>query len=468
MAQGQGHGSAVLRQLQTLFNAGAVGAASDGQLLERFSRRENNNGEAEAAFAVLVARHGPMVLGVCRRSLRNPEDVADAFQATFLVLVRKAGSVRVRDSLGRWLYGVSRRVAARARVEAARRASRETTGQEIEPEVPAEDFGRLEMLKALDEEVSRLPEPFRAAVVLCDLHGLTHEAAARQFGCPVGTVESRLSRGREKLRERLGRRGFATPVAFQGLVPSVVPEALSATTVRCALARWASSPSVASLLDGVLKEMLFTKLKMVIYGVVVVGFCGIGVVAAQKASTVDKPVVAPKVEPKPAALAPTAKIKPGDRLIIEVLEALPGRPISGERLVRPDGTISLGYYGDVQVAGLDRNEIKVLVVNHLIKFLDDDILGLVELNGETGKLIPVAPIDSNRVFVDDSLNNEPAVTDNARTMRRFDRILGAIENDAPKIDPIMMQFIKAQDQRLIVIEKKLDRLIEALEKGEGK
>src|SRR5271157_6292247 len=116
--------SAVLRHVRTLFSTGAAGGMSDGQLLDRF-RRRTGDPDAEAAFAVLVDRHGPMVLGVCRRALRDPDDAADAFQATFLVLVRKAGSVRVEDSLGRWLYGVSRRVAAKARVAAARRAARE-------------------------------------------------------------------------------------------------------------------------------------------------------------------------------------------------------------------------------------------------------------------------------------------------------------------------------------------------------
>ena len=121
---GVGEPEAVLRHVHVLFGGGAAGGSSDGQLLERFRARRDEN-DAEAAFAVLVARHGPMVLGVCRRALRDPNDADDAFQATFLVLARKAGSVRVEGSLGRWLYGVSRRVAARARADAARRSARE-------------------------------------------------------------------------------------------------------------------------------------------------------------------------------------------------------------------------------------------------------------------------------------------------------------------------------------------------------
>ena len=464
----QGHGQAVLRQVRTLFSMGAVGSASDGRLLEYFVSRDGN--DAEAAFAELVARYGPMVLSVCRRVLRNPEDVADAFQTTFLILVRKAESIQVRDSLGRWLYGVSRRVAAKARVNAARRAVREGAEQGVEPEFPAEDQGRLELLGVLDEEVSRLPEPFRATLVLCDLRGLTHEAAARQLGCALGTVESRLSRGREKLRGRLKDRGFGSyavaPGLYQGLVPQAVPDALSAVTIRSALARWASSPGVASLVDGVLKDMLLTKLKMLMCGIMVAGLCGIGVVAAQKPAAVEKPEVRQKGEATPTALKPTPKIKPGDRLLIEVLEALPGRPISGERIVRPDGTVSLGFYGDILVAGLDRNEIKVAVINHLRRFLRDEVLGLTVVD-PNGKEFAVPAVESNRVFVDDSSNDDPGVAIETRVSQRLDRILASVEARGGKADPAMLERLNAQDQKLAEIEQKLDRLLKAIEKSDG-
>ena len=197
------------RQVRTLFEVGAVGTMTDGQLLELFTARRNDD-IAEFAFEALVKRHGPMVMGVCRRILRDSHDSADAFQATFLVLARRAGGVRVDDSLGRWLYGVSRRVALQARASAARRLSREVAGAE-----PAEianldsachrqrDRDQEDLFAALDEEVARLPEKYRAAVMLCDLEGTKHDEAARRLGCPVGTIESRLSRGRELLRARL-------------------------------------------------------------------------------------------------------------------------------------------------------------------------------------------------------------------------------------------------------------------------
>ena len=120
----KGESPAVLRDIHTLFHVGTSNGLTDAQLLDRFRVRSDRN-SSEAAFAGLMARHGPMVLGVCRRALRNPDDVADAFQATFLILVRKADTVRVEDSLGRWLYGVSRRVSVRAKLAAARRSARE-------------------------------------------------------------------------------------------------------------------------------------------------------------------------------------------------------------------------------------------------------------------------------------------------------------------------------------------------------
>jgi len=439
-----GESSAVLRHVRVLFDAGAAGGATDGQLLERFRSRggggRTDADAAEAAFAVLVARHGPMVLGVCRRALRDPNDVADAFQSTFLVLVRKAGSVRVGDSLGRWLYGVSRRVAARARSDAARRAGRKAGA---EPTAPPVDPARAELLAALDEEVARLPEPFRAAVVLCDLAGLPHEAAAGQLGCPVGTVESRLSRGRKRLRDRLTRRGFA-PSAALPLAPAAVPQALSVSTVLAATASGPVRSAVASLTQGVLLNMAWTHMKTLglTLGAAALA-CGAIAVASQRPDADDDPrprtAAAPARDDRKAeGLEAPAKIKPGDKISVEVLEALRGRPIQGERLVRPDGTISLGFYGDVQVAGLDRIQIKTKVIEHLRRFLPDEVLGLVEVeqDQQTGKVInrkKVEPRDSDRVFVDDTLIYEtkqgPARGDDVS--RKLDRVLKALESRGP-------------------------------------
>ena len=177
----------LMHQVRTLFGAGAIAGLSDAELLDRFRTRRAEAGNArlaaEAAFEALVDRHGPMVLGVCRRALSGPGEIEDAFQATFLVLVRRAPSVHAGDSLGRWLYGVARRVAAKARFRSPGRprpfrpACHRTGRSGV--------AGRPKRLDeaALDEEVSRLPEKYRRPVILCHLEGLSHaEAAARLPG----------------------------------------------------------------------------------------------------------------------------------------------------------------------------------------------------------------------------------------------------------------------------------------------
>ncbi len=201
--------SPISRDMRALFGGGIIGPLNDRELVRRFASRSNGDLDAEAAFSALLIRHAPLVWGVCRRVLNDPNDAADAFQATFLILVRKAPSIHVHDSLGRWLYGVSRRVAARTKFLAERRASRERSGLEtVEPSGVEPDLEQAELLEALDEEIEKLPERFRIVILLCDLGGLSHETAASQLGCPVGTIESRLWRGRQRLRERLIRRGL--------------------------------------------------------------------------------------------------------------------------------------------------------------------------------------------------------------------------------------------------------------------
>jgi RNA polymerase sigma factor (sigma-70 family) len=182
------------------------GGVSDAALLERFVR-----GGDEAAFELLVWRHGPMVLGACRRVLRHEQDAEDAFQATFLTLARKAGEAGRRGSLGGWLYTVAYRVALRARQRQAARGQREgpLEGDPAPSGVgagPVEELARREVWPVLDAEVARLPEKYRAAFVLCYLEGKTNEEAAALLGCPKGTILSRLARARDRLRRRLAAR----------------------------------------------------------------------------------------------------------------------------------------------------------------------------------------------------------------------------------------------------------------------
>jgi RNA polymerase sigma-70 factor (ECF subfamily) len=176
---------------------------TDGQLLNRYVHTRE-----EAAFEAPVWRHGPMVLGVCRRILRDPHDAHDAFQATFLVLIRKAASVAPPAMLPNWLHGVARQTAVRARSVPAKRRLRERQVTHL-PEPPARETAPWHDLRPLlDQELACLPSYYRAAVVLCDLEGKTHQQAARHLGWPVGTLVSRLSRGRRILAKRLTRRGL--------------------------------------------------------------------------------------------------------------------------------------------------------------------------------------------------------------------------------------------------------------------
>jgi RNA polymerase sigma factor (sigma-70 family) len=257
---------------------------TDGELLECFlARRE------EAAFEALVRRHGPMVLGVCRRVLRNAHDADDAFQATFLVLLRKALALLGRETLGNWLYGVAYRTALKARKAMAKRREKEAQVNFLpRPETRMDDTWK-ELQFLLDQELSRLPDKYREAVVLCNLQGKTRGEAARQLGVPVGTVSGRLTTARRILARRLTRRGLALSGVFlAGLDPNItsacVPVSLVASTVRGATLLTAGpmgagtiSAKVAALSDSVVKAMLLTHVKILTVVMLAVGVAGVGV-----------------------------------------------------------------------------------------------------------------------------------------------------------------------------------------------
>ena len=242
----------------------------DGELLGRFIDRRD-----EAALAALVRRHGSMVWGVCRRLLAH-QDAEDAFQVTFLVLVRKAASVAPRAMVANWLYGVAHQTALHARRTTARRRAREVQVTAMpDPEaVPPEDWTERQLL--LDEELSRLPDIYRAVVVSCDLEGRTRKEVARQLGVPEGTVAGRLARARVLLAKRLAHRGVVTSGGALAAVlsaasagPAFAPPALVAAAIKAAslsatgLAAGVISVEVAALAEGVSKAMFLSKLKTV-------------------------------------------------------------------------------------------------------------------------------------------------------------------------------------------------------------
>jgi RNA polymerase sigma factor (sigma-70 family) len=306
---------------------------TDGQLLESFL-----SGKDEAAFEVLVRRHGPMVLGVCRRVLRNHHDAENAFQATFLVLVRKAGSIVPRQMLPNWLYGVACRTAMKASSMLARQRVRERQVTEMpEPEAAEPDDYWRDLKPLLDQELSRLPDKYRVPVVLCDLEGKTGKEAACQLGWPEGTVSSRLSRGRLLLAKRLAQHGVALPggslaVMLAGSAASAsVPTSLVSTTVKAAsllaagqvLATGLVSAKVATLTEGVLRAMFLNRVKITLAVLAVIGVVGTGVGGVSyRAAANDKPAVPSRhqqvaqahvKQPKAVRSAPDKVEGPGKR-----------------------------------------------------------------------------------------------------------------------------------------------------------
>jgi RNA polymerase sigma factor (sigma-70 family) len=266
----------LLRHFRRLTEATGPGALTDGQLLARFVA-----GRDEAAFEVLLWRHGAMVYDMCRRLLRSEQDAEDAFQATFLALARKAVSVRRGEALASWLYKVAYRIALAARTANAGRAAWQGDWSEIPERESAGWTVRNDLRPVLDEEIHRLPEKYRAAFVLCYLEGRTNEEAARQLGCPKGTILSRLARARARLRVRLTRRGLG--VSASGLAAFVGgggwADALPATLVGKTLTTAFTSDSVAAgrvatLTEGALRTMSMTKLKIVLGLLLVAGLMG--------------------------------------------------------------------------------------------------------------------------------------------------------------------------------------------------
>jgi RNA polymerase sigma factor (sigma-70 family) len=278
----------LLRGLRERTGPSGHGGLADVDLLERFVSSRD-----EAALEVLFWRHGPLVWGVCRRVLRHEQDAEDAFQATFLTLVRKAASIGKREALGSWLYKVAYRIALAARAAAARRAGREQPLADESVEDCSDDVVWRDLRHVLDEEVNRLAAPYRAAVILCYLGGLTNDEAAAALGCPRGTVASRLARAREQPRRRLDARGLAPSaglllplVAGRGL--ATVPAGLVTITLEAALGRAGPSTAMVSaravtLMEGALRAMSLTRLKMTLACLLVpflavgTGVCMVGV-----------------------------------------------------------------------------------------------------------------------------------------------------------------------------------------------
>jgi RNA polymerase sigma factor (sigma-70 family) len=355
--------SGVLRRLRRGALPRNGEGTTDGELLSRYLERRD-----QAAFEALLARHGPMVLGVCRRILANPADAEDAFQATFLVLVRKASSVVPRDLVGNWLYGVAYRTATSAKAMNARRRAKERAA--VKPEARAEEVW-ADVRPVLDEELSRLPDKYRVPVVLCDLEGATRREAARRLGWPEGTLSTRLRAGRGRLARALARRGL--PIAVGALAAGLarheavacVPPALATSTATAAqlfavreVPAGVISARVIALTEGALKAMLVAKLKAAtVVCLAALALLGLALVPGRplEATPPDAKARAREGRPSPKAAQPAPKGGEGEPLPPGALSRLGtprfrhGGQAVGKVTFSPDGrqvasTTSRGVY----------------------------------------------------------------------------------------------------------------------------
>lgn len=353
---------------------------TDGQLLASFVDHKD-----EAAFEALVRRHGPMVFGVCRRVVCNHHDAEDAFQTTFLVLARKASSVRPRERVANWLYGVALRTAMKAKAMTEKRRGREKQVAEMpQPEAVRQDQWR-DLKPLLDRELNGLPEKYRLPILLCDLEGKTIKEVSRQLSWPQGTLAGRLARGRKLLAKRLARRGVAlsagslAAAVSQNSASAAVPTSLMSSTVKAAATIGAGQAMVAGvvpakiaiLMEGVLKTMLLSKLKTASVGLLLVALV-VGAAGAiyqtqaaeqpkdeQKKKTVTEVATSQQVRP------PRATDQQEYVIMSRLLEAGADEPREVFRL--PKLTLDEGQLGPMNIIDGPQNLLAKIVDDEKIK-----------------------------------------------------------------------------------------------------
>jgi len=358
----RGYGGAVLRRMDGLFGPGTAVGVGEGRLLDRVVARGDG---ATSAFEAIVARHGPMVWGVCRHALRDRHDAEDAFQATFLILARRVGAIRERDRLGGWLHGVAARVAARARRDAARRPLDRPA--EFAPPSPDDEAERRERAALLHDEIARLPGKYRDPIVLCHLEGCTHDEAAARLGWPVGTVRGRLARGRDRLRDRLTRRGLtvAAPLPF-GRATSPVPEVLAEKTVNAAI-RFAAGGNAAGCVSAQSAAWVIEGLRaMTFQSITLAAALAAGVVSAGAGALALAQGHGPEASPPVAAVArqdsPAINDKTRDEPDKPAVKAAPVPPESEPAATKPgeENPAEAGNDGILTEIAEVQDEIKLL------------------------------------------------------------------------------------------------------------
>ncbi len=364
-------------------------ALTDGQLLENYVRSRE-----EAAFAALVYRHGPMVWGVCRRVLESHQDTEDAFQATFLVLVRKAASVVPRAMVANWLYGVAHQTALKARATTARRRVREKQVTDMPEPAAAQRELWDDLRSLLDEELSRLPDKYRAVLVKCDLQGMTRKEAARHFHLPEGTVATRLATARTMLAKRLARSGLAlsgpvlAALLAQNVAAASMPASVALGTIQAAslfaaghaAATGTLSVQAVALAEGVLRTMLLTKLKLATVVLVLAAMCGTGAAVLTQHVLADDipgpPVQRSQVRAEKPATQPPAPARPAEPVptqvsgVVKAVDAVQNTLTVAHR--QGETTFNVAKDADIQIDD-KRGELAALPAGasvHLRQFTD--------------------------------------------------------------------------------------------------
>jgi RNA polymerase sigma factor (sigma-70 family) len=329
--------ASILRHVEQFIAVQPTERLTDHQLVERFVRERD-----ETAFAALVRRHGGMVLGVCRRILRHEQDAEDAFQAAFLILSRKARTIRRSEAVGGWLYRVAYHVAVRARADAIKHGRPTGVGLETVPQRESADVTWREIRAVVDEELGRLPESYRSALVLFYLEGRTQEEAARQLGWSKGTLRRRLDKGRELMRLRLIRRGLAPAAALTAaLLGDSTAPAVSAiqvhAVVRQALHSATVSPTTALLAEGGIKTLAQGKVKLALAMLLAISVVsGVGLWMPGLVTPAGEPTVHSSQKTEPPALAPPDKKAKPQQLVLRGRVLDPdGKPVKGARLYSP-------------------------------------------------------------------------------------------------------------------------------------
>jgi RNA polymerase sigma factor (sigma-70 family) len=450
MAKEDLHG--LVRYMHRMLAAQGAGVLSDAQLLERFLSQRD-----EMAFEVLVWRHGPMVLRLCRRLLGHAQNAEDAFQATFLMLVRKAGSIRKGQALGSWLYKVAHRIALEAKTRASKRATAEKHATYYSTAEATGSFSgtvvEQETRAVLDEAVCGLPEKYRAAVVLCYFQGKTHQEAAQQLGCPKATVSIRLMRARELLRSRLARRGVALSAAAlanllsESAAPAAVPSLLTNFTIKAAMwfaAGKAVSAGVVSeraviLTEGVLKAMFLTKAKATT--AVLLAILGIGMALwAYRPATAELPGRQAEDGLKLAA-------REGDEPKVSPKERQVQRPLGHwEREVGPYH-VSLRIEADRLFGtfiGTDNNEKITVAIESDYSVTKDSVLyGIV-----TGVEMPgnaEVELKANE-FLDQPFSVHFRMDDNTLTLKNLKHLLGNGNGKSGELDVLQGRYKKKSSE----------------------